>query len=56
MTVKPYPLWLTRLLLIVLAPVLLLIALWSALCAGGKEFWWEINDAADDVRNAWRNE
>lgn len=56
MTLRDLPLWQQRLFLIVFGPVLLLIALASALCEGWGEFWAELRNAARDVRDIWNGE
>jgi hypothetical protein len=53
---KPRPLWLTRLLLVVLAPLLLPAALAIAMREGWAEFRWELAHAWQDMVRLWRGE
>lgn len=55
-TLSDLPLWAQRIALVMLGPILLLIALFSALCEGWKEFVWELEHAWADVVTIWKGE
>lgn len=52
-TLREKPLWVQRVMLILLSPILLCIALVEAVSEGWAEFWWEIKSSARDVSDIW---
>ncbi len=51
---KDKPLWLQRIMLVLVAPILIVIALCMALNEGLWEFWFEIKGSAMDIADIWR--
>jgi hypothetical protein len=52
-TMKQQPLWLQRIVLVMLLPLLLIYTLIEAATEGWHEFWWELKRSAKDVADIW---